>query len=73
MFKKICTYILVFFLIISFCLPVLGETDNFDEEMEMQELGEYINTVGAEIEDIPKINSRHAVVIDRKTRKSVIW
>ena len=43
--------------------------ENPDEEMGIEELDDFLKTVGAEVKKEPNINSRHAVVYDRKTGK----
>lgn len=73
MIKKLSTYILLLITVISICRPVYAENLNADEEMNTDELTEYMNTALTDIEEMPKINARHAVVIERETRKNTIW
>lgn len=67
MLKKIITVLLIIS-IIAINIPVFA-FDDPDAEMGKEELQGFIKTVGAEVKKEPTINSRHAVVYDRKTGK----
>lgn len=68
--KKIIS-IIIFSIIITLQIPVFAEVE--DEEFDFNFLNEFLQDVDTEINKIPNINSRHAVLYDRSTRKSVIW
>lgn len=57
--------VIIFFVIITLQIPVFAESE--DEEFDFKNLGEFLQDVDSEINKIPNINSRHAVVYDRKS------
>lgn len=79
MFKlKQIISIIIFVLFLNIQFPIFAD-DNFEEEVKQDEINKIISeaslsiqTANTEIE-APSINSRHAIVYDRTTRKSFIW
>lgn len=69
--KKVIAFIM-FFIISSFHVTVFAD-DDFDEEFDFTQFDEFLQTVNGEVNKIPNINSRHAVIYDRTTRQSSIW
>ena len=63
--KKIITFI-IFFSIISLQMSVLADNET-DEEFDFNQLNEFLQDVDSELNKIPDINSRHAIVYDRET------
>lgn len=70
--KKSISIFLIIILTISFNIKVFAD-DNTEETFETSEIGELLEAVTGEANEEPVINSRHAVVYDRKARKSIIW
>lgn len=63
--KKICVFFIIFIILIT---KNVYADDNLDEVYEYDNIPEIIETV-SNIEDIPKINSRAAVVYDRNSKE----
>ncbi len=74
MLKRLRIYII---LLISLLLILVGcpvyAIDDIDEALNIEEIDSILKSVDVEVKDTPNINSRHAVIYDRKTRKSFIW
>lgn len=72
--KKIKKFVIfiIFLSIISLQVHVFAD-DEFDEEFDFSGLNEFLQEVDSEVNSIPQINSRHAIVYDRATRRGVIW
>jgi len=47
--------------------------DNLEEDLGTNEIDNIIKSVAAETSETPIINSRHAVIYDRASRKNIIW
>ena len=64
--RKIRNVILfiIFLSIVSVQMIVFAD-DEFDEEFDFNQLNEFLQDVDSEVNKIPQINSRHAVVYDR--------
>lgn len=75
MSKSVLKILVMFCIIISILLSSISSfaIDNPDEEMGEEEFDNFLKTVGTDVKSEPSINSRHAVVYDRVTRKSFIW
>ena len=59
-------------------LTLLGNTMVFaeeyvEEELKEEEFGGVVQETLAEAPKLPNINSRHAIIYDRSTRKNIIW
>lgn len=52
--------------------PIYAD-DHLEEEFEINDMNAIFQTVGAEIEDMPQINARHAVVYERTSRSNIVW
>lgn len=63
--------IILFLNIVLLQVPVYAD-DNLEEEVDNYEINSFIEEVGAEVQKVPDINSRHAVVYDRRTRYNFI-
>ena len=61
----------IFTLIVSSNILVYAD-DELEDAVTEEEIEEILQTA-ADITDIPVINSRHAVIFDRTSRKSIIW
>ncbi len=68
--KKLLIF-LTFITIIFANIPVFAE-ENPDEPLDENEMNQIIEEAAVEVQEVPRINSRHAVVYDRVTRKSFI-
>lgn len=64
-------FILICISIISIPMVVLGANE-FEEEFDFGQFDEFLKTVGGDINELPNINSRHAVVYDR-TSGSILY
>lgn len=64
--QKIKKFILILICIIIISIPitVIGANE-FEEEFDFTQFDEFLKTVGGEVNELPNINSRHAVVYDR--------
>lgn len=69
MFKKIINICIIFMVCLSYINVIFA--DDECENIDFNEVNKVIETV-AKVEDLPKINSRYAVVID-KNNKTVIY
>lgn len=69
--KRVAIF-LVFIILINFQIPVFADIE-MEEEFDFTQIDEFLKAVNGEANEIPKINSRHAVVIDRATRTCIIW
>ena len=63
---------MIFVIIINFSSLVYADDESEEKNVTVEEI-EYILETVSEIEDIPTINSRNAVVYDRTSRSSNIW
>ena len=63
-------YIITSVIVLSF---IMTTTTLANDELQIEEINSLVEDVGANIKEIPTINSRHAVVYDRTSRKSIIW
>lgn len=68
--KIVSIFLILFFIASNF---LVFADDNIEEELEWSEIENEIRSASSEANEAPSINSRHAVVIDRTTRKSFIW
>lgn len=66
MLKRL-TICLILLMLIFGNIKVLAE-DDIDEVLNLEEIDSILKSVVAEVNELPNINSRHAVVYDRKTR-----
>ena len=64
-------YIFIAVFLITSNFTVFAD-DNIEEEIEWSEIDSAIKSASSEAKNMPVINSRHAVVIDRTSRKSFI-
>lgn len=69
MFKKIINICIIFMVCLSYINVVFADDES--ENIDFNEVNKVIETA-AKVEDLPKINSRYAVVID-KNNKTVIY
>lgn len=69
--KKIIILLTLIF-ILPFPTAVKAE-DEIEEEFDFTGIGELLQSVTSEANKIPEINSRHAIIYDRTTRKCTIW
>ena len=65
-------YIFIAVFLITSNFTVFAD-DNIEEELDWSEIESEIKSANSEAKNMPVINSRHAVVIDRTSRKSFIW
>jgi len=75
LFMRKFVKIIYIFLILSFLafnFTVFAD-DNIEEELDWSEIESEIKSANSEANEVPSINSRHAIVIDRTSRKSFIW
>ena len=63
-------YIITSVIVLSF---IMTTTTLANDELQIEEINSLVEDVGANIKEIPTINSRHAVVYDRTSRESTIW
>lgn len=71
MLKKILiSYITILILIGS---TVVFAEEYVEEELSEEEFGNAVQETLAEAPKVPNINSRHAIIYDRTTRKNIIW
>lgn len=68
--KMIYIFLIVFLITSNF---TVFADDNIEEEIEWSEIDEAIKNASSEANKAPIINSRHAVVIERTSRKSLVW
>lgn len=61
--KRIVVFI-IFFSIVSLQIRVFAD-DDVDEEFDFSQLSEFLQGVNSEVNKMPQINSRHAIVYDR--------
>lgn len=57
---------------LTFNSRVLAD-DDLEEDLGTNEIDDIIKSVTAETSETPVINSRHAVIYDRASRKSFVW
>lgn len=53
-------------------MPVYANTEADEIELSKEELDEILETA-SNLEKTPTINSRHAIIYDRTSRRSYIW
>ena len=61
------------FIIILFTNTFVFAVQDPDEELGKEEFDEFLKLVTADAKKEPIINSRHAVIIERNSRKNTIW
>lgn len=64
---------IILFIVILFTNTIVFAIQDADEELGKEEFDEFLKLVTADVKKEPVINSRHAVVIERNTRKNIIW
>lgn len=69
--RKLLKLLLLFIIIINICTPVIYADDQEEEELNIIELQEIVESSTSPTEE-PIINSRSAIIYDRTTKK-VIW
>lgn len=69
--KKIITF-MIFIIIITLSSTVFAD-DEIEEEFDFSQMNEFLQTVTSDVNKLPNINSRYAVIYDRKTRNGIIW
>lgn len=69
--RMICS-IIVFILLFNLNVSVYADDISEEIDVSVEELEEILEAT-AEVTKIPTINSRNAVVYDRKTRKGALW
>lgn len=47
--------------------------DHLEETIQIDDMNDIFQMVGAEVEKLPVINARHAIVYDRTSRSSLVW
>ncbi len=70
--RKILFSFLALFILISMLNPVYADDEASEESITEEEIEEILNA-STELDTIPTINSRNAVVYDRTSRRSFIW
>lgn len=72
--RKIKTILIILLIIfINFtAIPVYANTEIEENEITKEELDEIIETA-SNLEKVPNINARNAVIYDRTSRKNYIW
>lgn len=66
--KRIIIIFIIFFSIVSLKICVYANNE-IEEEFDFTKLSEFLQDVDSEVDKIPKINARHAIVYDRNTGK----
>lgn len=65
-------FLIIFITIINIAIPVFADDEIEETGITIQEIEEILEAT-TDIEEIPKINSRNAVIYERISRKSFIW
>lgn len=69
---KMFLFIVAFVIIFSINYQVYADDETEETTITWEEIEE-IKEAAADIDEIPKINSRNAVIFDRSSRSSYIW
>ena len=69
---KMFLFIVAFVIIFSINYQVYADDETEETTITWEEIEE-IKEAAADIDEIPKINSRNAVIYDRTSRSSYIW
>ena len=64
-------YAIILMNVLSFSINNLSFAN--DDDLQTEEINNLVEDVEANIKEIPTINSRHAVIYDRNSRRSTIW
>lgn len=70
--KKIILIVTCILLINFMVVPVYANTDTEEAELTQEELNQILETASS-LEKAPNINSRHAIIYDRVSRRNHIW
>ncbi len=70
--KKIFVIVILIILVNFTVNPIYANTEAEETDLSKEELDEILETA-SNLEKIPIINSRHAIIYDRISRKSYIW
>ncbi len=69
---KMIIGIIIFIIVLNIMNPIYADDELEETSITLEEMEQIIEAT-SNIEEIPIINSRNAVIYDRTSRKSIIW
>jgi len=69
---KVLWIIIIFIIILSFTFSIYADDEIEEKDVTKEEIEEILQA-SSDINDIPVINSRNAIVYDRTSRQGAFW
>lgn len=70
--KKVLLVLFTLTIILNLSIPIYADDELEEINISQEEIDKIVET-SVDVSDIPKINSRNAVVYDRTSRNNSIW